>query len=501
MPVGAHGCTLHINLPHTYKRMKTKRPFLRYGGAALALTALLVSVAAVASYPDDAPEAGALGGQHVEQADIVGGLMNFDAVRAAGERLFTARFNKFDGAGRPAATGGAAKRRPDQPAFTRISGPEANSCAGCHNQPVVGGSGEFVANVFLLAQRLDPVATSISDEFSNERNTMGMHGSGAIEMLAREMTADLQSQAASLPDGTHVLDTKGVKFRIKKASGKVIESEGVNTDLIVRPFFASGVMISLRQFSIDASNHHHGMQAEERFDLNPAKGFDSDFDEDGVHRELSVGDITAMTVWQASLPVPQQVLPAGSEAVARVRKGEKLFADMGCAACHKPELKLKSSIFSEPNPYNLPGTLNDTSKSFRWDMTKQGASPRLRGNKDGTVVVRAYTDLKRHNLCDPIDAPDPIRFYCNEKLAQDRPDQDGRPGTEYFITRKLWDVGSSAPYGHRGDITTLTEAILYHGGEARRSRDNFNALPNLSKKDVIDFLKTLQVVQDTTAPR
>ena len=41
--------------------------------------------------------------------------------------------------------------------------------------------------------------------------------------------------------------------------------------------------------------------------------------------------------------------------------------------------------------------------------------------------------------------------------------------TELFLTRKLWDVGNSAPYGHRGDLTTLTDAIAADPTPARRS--------------------------------
>src|SRR6185295_17881528 len=77
------------------------------------------------------------------------------------------------------------------PGFIRTSGTDSTSCADCHNQPTVGGAGGFVANVFVLAQLLDPVTDSVSTEFSDERNTLGMNGSGAIEMLAREMTVDL----------------------------------------------------------------------------------------------------------------------------------------------------------------------------------------------------------------------------------------------------------------------------------------------------------------------
>jgi len=50
--------------------------------------------------------------------------------------------------------------------------------------------------------------------------------------------------------------------------------------------------------------------------------------------------------------------------------------------------------------------------------------------------------------------------------------QGGIP-TEMFLTHRLWDAGNSAPYGHRGDLTTLTEAIMAHGGEAATSRIDF----------------------------
>ena len=129
-------------------------------------------------------------------------------------------------------------------------------------------------------------------------------------------------------------------------------------------------------------------------------------------------------------------------------------------------------------------------------MTKQGEGPLLEKGPRGTAIVRAYTDLKRHNLCDDPADPGAIRFFCNEQLAQGRPDQDGRPGSEFFLTRKLWDVGNSAPYGHRGDLSTISEAILAHGGEARASRDAFVGSPETDQAAVVKFLKTLQVVPE-----
>jgi CxxC motif-containing protein (DUF1111 family) len=126
-------------------------------------------------------------------------------------------------------------------------------------------------------------------------------------------------------------------------------------------------------------------------------------------------------------------------------------------------------------------------------MTLQGQGIRLERDGDG-AIVRAFTDLKRHNLCDPESMEDAIRYFCNEQLAQDRPDQDGRPGSEFFLTRKLWDVGSSTSFGHRGDLTTVAEAILMHGGEAREIRDAYTNLPIEDQRAIVAFIRSLQIV-------
>lgn len=70
----------------------------------------------------------------------------------------------------------------------------------------------------------------------------------------------------------------------------------------------------------------------------------------------------------------------------------------------------------------------------------------------------------------------------------------GSAGADFYLTRKLWDVGNSAPYGHRGDLTTITDAIYAHGGEARASRDAFLAMPVKDQRAVVAFLNTLQVL-------
>jgi len=439
--------------------------------------------------PDDFPDTPTFQ-KHLRHEDIVSGALRFGAVFDAGERLFAARLNRCDGQGRPATTGTGAKRIADEPARIRTSAPDADACAGCHAQPRAGGSGDFVANVFVLAQAADPVITSVEPQFSNDRNTLSMFGAGPIEMLAREMSADLQAQVVGKPNGVHTLTTKGVPFEVTVNGGAVVSSRGVDTDLVVKPFHQAGVVRSIREFTVNAFNHHHGLQADERFDLNPAKG--PDHDEDGLEHEITIGDITATTLYQAALATPTQVMPQGRKERIEVMLGRARFEQIGCAACHKPALVLNSPLFTEPNPSNPPGTFADVSQTVSFDMTRFGEKPRLKKREDGKIMVHAFTDLKRHHLCDPLGQMDAIRHFCNEQLAQGRPDQDGHPGSEFFITRKLWDVGDSGPYGHRGDLTTIAEAILAHGGEGRASRDAFAALPIASRMSIVAFLKTLQ---------
>src|SRR5437867_7733223 len=88
-----------------------------------------------------------------------------------GKQLFTANWTIQEGQGRPLAKGvgtPTALSDPSSPLmfprnFNRFSAPDANSCAGCHNVPIPGGAGDFVANVFVLAQRFDSVTMDHSD--------------------------------------------------------------------------------------------------------------------------------------------------------------------------------------------------------------------------------------------------------------------------------------------------------------------------------------------------
>ena len=162
------------------------------------------------------------------------------------------------------------------------------------------------------------------------------------------------------------LTTKGVSFgtlaRYADGSWDTAFVQGLPTpslassepddppNLIIRPFHQSGAVVSLREFTNNAMNHHHGIQTTEQF------GEGVDADGDGFVNELSRADVTAATLYQATLGVPGRVAPHNRRLAAAAALGEARFEDIGCGKSHVSRLPLdhEGLVFIEPNRSILP---------------------------------------------------------------------------------------------------------------------------------------------------
>lgn len=444
-----------------------------------------------------------------------------------GQTLFEAVFTPQEGGGRPLSKGtGDPVTDPSSPLifprnFNRLSAMDANSCASCHSVPFLGGGGHFTANAVLIGQRFDFITFDHTDlvplrgardergqviklQSFNSRATLGMFGSGFIEMLSRQITEDLQAiRDALAPGGTSALSSKGIEYgslRRKSdgtwdvtsvqgipASSLVTTGAGDPPSLIIRPFHQSGTVISVRQFTNNAFNHHLGIQSTERF------GIGADPDGDGFLDELTRADVTAASLFQATLPVPGRVIPNDPPVERAVLQGERAFAEIGCAGCHRPSLPLddRGWVFSEPNPFNPSGNLRPgDAPPVHVDLTASSLpGPRLKP-KRGVVHVPAFTDLKLHDITsgpgdpniDPLDMNEPVgssAFFA---------------GNSKFLTKKLWGLSNEPPFFHHGLFATMREAILAHAGEASAATAAFKGLSSYDQASVIEFLKTLQIL-------
>jgi cytochrome c peroxidase len=463
---------------------------------------------------------------HLAQGTLLSLVQNghpdtaFDTAFEHGDELFETVFNALDGVG---ANVGQGQRFTHVPRADltgpgewanhfppRATGPNARSCNACHNLPSDDGAGDIVGNV-----HRDPGHTGNIGRFI-QRNTPHTFGTGGVQRLAEEMTAQLQGERRSLGaqvqqnggSASTALTAKGVSFGTLSATnvgGTVVFDtsgvRGVDPDLVVKPFQWKGSVRFIREFNRDAGHNEIGMQADE------IVGNSVDGDGDGVTGEFSVGDMTALAVYLAAQPRPTSkvelsalgLIPALTQAqLASIGRGAARFAQVGCADCHRPVLTIDDPIFREPssNPSfrdaTLPGGQNPVAEGVRpdfpvsFDLTQDqpdnqivvhGHTVHLGSFRrvDGFITVELFGDLKRHDM--------------GPGLAESI-DEVGT-GASTFLTENLWGVGSTAPYMHDGRATTLTEAILEHGGEGAASRAAFLALATSAQADLIAFLDNL----------
>lgn len=169
------------------------------------------------------------------------------------------------------------------------------------------------------------------------------------------------------------------------------------------------------------------------------------FAEDAVEDpEVGSSVVNAVVFYLKTLRVPLR----REEDAPRVREGERLFEEIGCATCHLPTLRTGRSEIAALD----------------------------------RVAFHPYTDLLLHDMGPELDDG-----YT-----------EGSAASSEWRTTPLWGLGLSARfqggqafYLHDGRATSLPEAIEYHGGEAAPSRDAFRALDADDRDALLAFLESL----------
>ena len=397
---------------------------------------------------------------------------------------------------------------------TREGGANATQCISCHSAPIANGAGGIAMNVVL-----DPGHTGDPSQYL-ERNTTPLFALAIPQRLAEEMSLDLYLQresarmlACQQGTATATLITKGVAFGtlafIRTAENPCsvdIDTaglSGINEDLVVRPFGWKGNEATLRAFTRGAAHNEMGLQGVELVG-------DADGDFDGVTSELSVGDVTALTIYMAALERPTNTIELADLGLVELPTADRVaivagaehFETIGCNSCHVQQMELNDPTFREPSRtpgfYDMVfpdgsapvdrGLRQDTVMSFNMRTDPPNNQVTLASGEvyhlggvhtdaSGRGVVNWYTDFKRHDmgtaLADPTD-------YAGI-------------GAALFMTRPLAGVGTTGPWLHDGRATTLKEAVLMHGGEGTQSRNAYAALSSEAQKELLTFLENLVI--------
>ncbi len=425
-------------------------------------------------------------GERITQEQVANEF-SIKRIRAEGMRMFSTPFNTLDGYGDGPFTPGVDDgvtfgQRPSlqssQQVFLRMNGLDSQSCLECHsvvsNATIpatfgVGGAGGISASAFPEMTDVDFDDSEGNGFARTEGRTINPpfnFGLGGIELLAKEMTSELQAikqLAQANPGEDFDLITKGVYFgyiRFENSALVTSNIEGIDEDLVVRPFGRKGNNATIREFDVGALQFHMGMQPDEIFPIANTDG-----DGDGISNEITVGEVSAMHIFQASLAPPKRVKPN------QTKVGKQLFKTVGCNQCHIPRLKTDSKFLS----ISFPEVFTDPSANvFKEVNLAKPATGFKKDNNGPGIIVPLYADLKRHDM-----GPD---------LAE----STGDGLDPFFTTARLWGVADTAPYLHDGRAFTLAQAILMHGGEAQQQRDNYAGLSSEDQQHILDFLGSLR---------
>ncbi len=313
-------------------------------------------------------------------------------------------------------------------------------------------------------------------------NTPFLFGGGGVELVAKEMTRDLEAILQNLihqqpPGVTVALDTKGIHFgtATKLTDGTIqLDLQGLGlidldpahplTDaqqIVVRPFGRKGDHFSMRNFDIGAMEFHFGLQPVE--DFSPATTPDPD--RDGVPNEVTPAEMTVLDLFNVTNTPPIEVSSTDTH-------GRELFTQIGCAECHTPSFTTDSPYLTLSYPEVAENP--DANVYVKIDLRDFGFAQDPAGPG---VVVPLYSDLKRHDL--------------GSGLAEDLETHRAMVPNKEFITARLWGISDTGPYLHDGRATSIYQAIIRHGGEAAHSEQAFENLSDADTIDLINFLKSL----------
>ncbi len=165
---------------------------------------------------------------------------------------------------------------------------------------------------------------------------------------------------------------------------------------------------------------------------------------EGGRPELNAAKLDQVTFYCQTLAVPAR----RNLDHAPAARGEAIFGRLGCAGCHRPELRT-------------------------------GRGHPLVALREQTI--HPYTDLLLHDM--------------GPELADGRP-ESAASGSEWR-TPPLWGIGLLETVNghtrllHDGRARNLAEAILWHGGEAELSREGFRGLERAEREALLAFLQSL----------
>jgi len=341
-------------------------------------------------------------------------------------------------------------------AFQRVFAPQdglgplfnANSCAQCHEDPVVGGVGDEIeihATKFSPPDMCDSLLREGGPVFETQATPL-LQAHGITNDPVPPDATDIGRRTPPMLFGFVLVD--GIPEATILANQHTGNAHGIHghvnrtIDGRVGRFGHKADTAALFDFNVGAYHGEMGITSA----LEPVKktidGTPVPPDTIlGPEPNISLDEISNTTAFiQFLAPPPRQILTNHQDR-ALARRGKHLFTSLQCAECHTPKMKTGRS--------------------------------EVRALNYKTVAL--YSDLLVH------DMGTNLADICLQQAAPPEFRTAPLMGLRFHVDKLLHDAGA----------TNVQQAIERHGGEAQRSADEFKTLSDEDKQALLKFLDTI----------
>jgi CxxC motif-containing protein (DUF1111 family) len=302
----------------------------------------------------------------------------------------------------------------------------AKSCANCHHIPVPGGS-ELAPHTFVMHslsvrddagghtfQRFNIKENAVVENplptTYISRKTQSLFGLGLLERVPLDYLTAIEDPK----DRNH----DGISGRLPRMSMGVGRFGWKSQSINIEEFVNTALMLEL---GLTTSTYRTS-----NVSLHPVKR--------NLTPEGSYDKVMAISTFIRLLaPPPRRTISQ------RLIGGDKIFDEIGCSSCHKPEVPT---------------------------ITKDGSNR----------IIHPFTDLLLHDMGPAL----------SDGFSE------GAASRSEFRTAPLWGLSSAGPpFLHDGRAKNIESAILLHGGEAAGSSKAFRLLAQGDKNKLLEFLRCI----------
>lgn len=345
----------------------------------------------------------------------------------AGRQIFGFSFTPRDGLG---------------PAFN------GRNCEACHHTPSIGGSGPgYRGNLRYILPSSQTTQGLLFHDKSIARGPADILPENAIISKRRPSTLMGLGLIEAIPERALLAhadpddaDHDGIRGRAPMKDGRLLR------------FGSQSHMATLFEFVADALRQEMGMtSAATGFTVETMNGEIPMFVKNRIPQpNVSIDVVNKLVDFVSLLAPPERDHSLMND--SQVLRGENLFNQIACAKCHVPSFHTSATPLPRDNQApSMPSALLDKE-------------------------VKPYSDFLLHDMGATLND--------GVSLGVAKPGEYRTPalwGLRFRLHQLLHDSRGSSP----------EQAIIFHGGEAARSRNAFLALPADDRVALIEFLKTL----------